>query len=177
MPLGLDILLKLVREDKLIVDLGERDLTNPEGAGFDLRVGEVYGLKGPGLLGIDTRSSSPTELVASRDRDHTFVVPAGSYYLVRTIESVNMPLYLAASISPRTTLFRCGLSLDTAKVDPGYKGQLTFGLNNTGPFEFQLELGARIAHIMFDEVIGTSNPYRGQWQGGRVSTTGVEKQT
>lgn len=176
MPLGLDILRKLIREEKLLVGLGKRDRINPEGAGFDLRLGEVYALQGPGYLGIKRRRTSPTKLIASKKRNKTLIVPPGAYYLVRTIEKLNMPQYLEASISPRTSLFRCGLSLDTAKVDPGYRGQLTFGLHNAGQFEFTLEMGARIAHIIFEEVHGAANLYQGQWQGGRVSTKKEETQ-
>lgn len=33
----------------------------------------------------------------------------------------------------------------------------------------ELEMGARIAHIIFEKVEGGGNRYRGQWQGGRVS--------
>jgi hypothetical protein len=37
MILGPVLLLKLVKEKKLVEHLAERELTNPEGAGFDLR--------------------------------------------------------------------------------------------------------------------------------------------
>jgi hypothetical protein len=39
-----------------------------------------------------------------------------------------------------------------------------------------LEMGARLIHAQFHAVSGASNLYRGQWQGGRVTTGGTEKQ-
>ena len=36
---GVDRLLQLVKEKKLVENLAERELTNPEGAGFDIRAG------------------------------------------------------------------------------------------------------------------------------------------
>ena len=42
MVLGPQLLLQLVKEKKLVEGLSERELTNPEGAGFDLRLGGVY---------------------------------------------------------------------------------------------------------------------------------------
>jgi hypothetical protein len=42
MVLGIKKLLKLVKEKKLVENLSERELKNPEGAGFDLRVGEIF---------------------------------------------------------------------------------------------------------------------------------------
>ena len=178
--LGIDILLTLVREKKLIENLSERDLTNSEGTGFDLRAGELYELLGPGYLGVDIRETSPTgkEPIAKYDEHltHKVVIPSGSSYLVRTIEIVNLPEDLLARIKPRTTLFRSGVSLETGWVNPGYKGELTFSLFNFGPFDFTLEMGARIAHIVFEPIEGRTQAYRGQWQGGRVSTEGEEKQ-
>ena len=51
MILGPKKLLQLVKTKKLVEGLSERELTNPEGAGFDLRVGEVYEISGNAFLG------------------------------------------------------------------------------------------------------------------------------
>ena len=40
MVLGPKALLQLVKKAKLVENLSERELTNPEGAGFDLRLAE-----------------------------------------------------------------------------------------------------------------------------------------
>jgi deoxycytidine triphosphate deaminase len=179
MALGLDILLKLVKEQNLVENLADRELSNPEGAGFDLRAGELYELRGPGYLGIESRETSPAQKIASYDENpgQRIVIPKGAYYLVKTLEWVNMPEDIEAWVSVRSTLFRCGVHLDSTKVNAGYRGALTFGLNNAGSFDFTLEMGSRIAHISFEEIQGGGRAYRGQWQGGRVSTEGVEKQT
>ena len=77
---------------------------------------------------------------------------------------------------PRTTTFRSGLFLRTGPVQPGYEGELTFGLKNEGPITVEIEMGARFAHVLFHEIKGSGSKYRGQWQGGRVSATKREKQ-
>ncbi len=69
-----------------------------------------------------------------------------------------------------------GIFLRTSQVTPGYKGELVFGMKNAGNVNVKIELGARIVHIMFSEVQGRTNLYRGQWQGGRVSTDKKEIQ-
>ena len=51
-----------------------------------------------------------------------------------------------------------------------------FGIVNLGPSNVEIELGARIVHAMFFEVKGKTTLYRGQWQGGRVTTRKKEKQ-
>lgn len=46
MILGPKTLLELVKKKKLVENLSERELTNPEGAGFDLRLGEAFKIIG-----------------------------------------------------------------------------------------------------------------------------------
>ncbi len=50
------------------------------------------------------------------------------------------------------------------------------GIYNFRKKSFELEMGARVIHIMFFQVEGESNLYRGQWQGGRVTTDKRENQ-
>ncbi|MBU3978930.1 2'-deoxycytidine 5'-triphosphate deaminase [Patescibacteria group bacterium] len=189
MILGPKILLKLVKEEKLVEGLSERELTNPEGAGFDLRLGEVYTISGKSFLGVTERHTADISLVKkyqksniknqnynSKLKTEQIIIKPGEFYLVKTIESVNMPDNLTASITPRSTMYRSGIFIRAGNVPPGYCGGLIFGLKNEGPVTVVVELGARIVHVQFHEVKGGGNLYRGQWQGGRVSATKKEKQ-
>ena len=203
MVLGPSLLLKLVKTKKLVENLSERELTNPEGAGFDLRLGEVYSIKGDAFLGETHRKTAEIELVAKYEDRHSgkpkahpeslargdsgvvslprmtgknIKIKPGDFFLVKTIESVNMPANLTASITPRSTTYRSGLFIRTGNVPPGYCGGLIFGLSNEGPITVEIEMGARFVHIQFSEVKGGGNMYRGQWQGGRVTTRKKEKQ-
>ena len=176
MVLGPKLLLKLVKTKKLVEGLSERELTNPEGAGFDLRLGEVYEIEGSAFLGETHRKTAEIKLVKAYKKDKSVKIKPGDFFLVKTIESVNMPQNLTASITPRSTTYRCGLYLRTGNVPPGYCGGLIFGLKNEGPITVEIEMGARFVHIQFSEVKGGGNMYRGQWQGGRVTTRKKEKQ-
>lgn len=178
MVLGPQKLLELVKKINLVENLSERELENPEGAGFDLRLGEVYLIKGNAHLGIVERKTPNIKLVAKFDpkKKKEIRIKPGDFYLTKTIEDVNMPDNLTASITPRSTTYRSGLILRSGNVPPGYCGGLTFGLYNAGPSIVTIELGARFVHIQFSEVMGKGNMYRGQWQGGRVTTKSREKQ-
>lgn len=178
MILGPKKLLELVKEIKLVEGLSERELTNPEGAGFDLRLGEVYKISGDAFLGETERKTADIELVQSYEegKRKTIEIKPGDYFLVATIEKVNMPLDLTANFKPRTTTFRSGLFLRTGNVAPGYSGKLTFGLKNEGPITVTMEMGARFVHMQVEEVLGEGSKYRGQWQGGRVAATKKEIQ-
>lgn len=178
MILGPKLLLKLVKTKKLVENLSERELTNPEGAGFDLRLGEIYEISGDAFLGETERHTPENKLVEKYEIDakKSFTFNPGDFYLVKTIETVNMPQDLTANMKPRSTTFRSGLMIRTGNVPPGYCGGLTFALKNEGPVPVTIEMGARIIHIQFENVDGGGNMYRGQWQGGRVTSSKRETQ-
>ncbi len=86
MILGPKELLYLVREKKLVEGLSERELTNPEGAGFDLRLGKLFRFKSKGFLGIDERETPKVELVAefNPNKRQSIVIKPGEYFLTET---------------------------------------------------------------------------------------------
>ena len=171
--IGTKELLRLVKEQKLVEDLCERELENPEGAGFDLRVGEVFIIgDGEAFLGETERHTPKVGSIAKYGEKKEIILKPGEFVLVKTIEKVNLPKNIAAIFRPRSTLQRCGIGLFTAAASPGYCGELTFGMANLGKNNFRLEMGTRIAHIIFFDTSENISAYRGQWQGGRVSTDG-----
>ena len=117
MILGSKKLLQLVKKINLVEGLSERELTNPEGAGFDLRLGEVYKIKGKAFLGVTERHTADIELISKLKtqssklqlKTQKITIEPGEFFLVKTVESVNMPENLTASIMPRSTTYRSGL--------------------------------------------------------------------
>lgn len=178
MILGVDELLKLVNEKNLVENLSERELSDPEGAGFDLRIGELYEVVGQGFLHIETRKTPELKLIAKYEEGKSKKVrlEPNKAYLMKTMEKVNTPENLQGLIFPRSTLYRSGIVLRAGVDTPGYCGDLFFGLFKFGESEFEIEMGSRVAHIVFFEVKGKSRPYKGQWQGGRASADEEEKQ-
>lgn len=174
--------LELNKNHKLVENLDKREL-NPEGLGIDVRVGEVYMIGGEGFLGIKDRETPKIRKIEGPK----VVLNPGDYFLVKTMEKVRVPgekilidgkkFFLMLDVYPRSTLQRSGIYLMTTKTDPGYHGELTFAMANLGTAPFKLEIGARIANLVFKKAEGDlSRAYGGQWRGGRVSTKGREKQ-
>lgn len=185
--LGIDEIHKRVNKDKLIENLGNRDLNNPEGVGIDLRLGSVHKIiKGGAFIEADPSTHyvrSGQAVYGKRKGVETkqvnkdwIVIKPGEYYLVQTVESINTPLDLMPIVHVRTSLFRAGLLLLNSKTDPGYCGPLTMGLTNLSPFAVKLQIGARICNIVFHKITGKTIKYRGQHQGGRVSPKKTERQ-
>jgi deoxycytidine triphosphate deaminase len=171
-------LLQLVKEKKLVEGLCERERKNPEGAGFDLRLGAVHRIFGEAFLGIEERHTASAETLAefNPQKREKITINPGECYLVTTYEKVNLPPHITANFWLRSTLYRSGIILSGGNVAPGYEGTLSFLLYNAGKCRVEIELGARIVHILFWEVKGKTNLYRGQWKGGRVTAPHKEKQ-
>ncbi len=177
--IGIHEVVRRIKEDNLITGLGGRDLSNPEGTGIDLRLGAVHKMiesgayiEADGATSLGKRRGVKTEeLYRLKDGDvqDELVIKPGDYYLVQTAETIHTPLDLMPMVYPRSSLFRAGLLLLATKTDPGYEGQLTFGLVNLGKFDVKLQLGARICNIVFHKIEGDVIGYRGQHQGGRIS--------
>lgn len=187
-------ILELNERYKLIENLSERELKNPEGAGIDLRVGEVYEIAGDSFLAADNSSrarySPKIKPIGdiSKDGNKLITLEPRQYFLVTTMETIYSPAekikfdkdfpeaYLKPIIYPRSSLQRGGVSLHFTKTDPGYRGKLTFGIKNLGEHDFRFELGSRMFNIEFEPVIGEiSRAYSGQHQGGRVTSDGKKE--
>lgn len=140
------------------------DPSRVQGAGADLAVDKLYELKS----GAELRRKGRSLPELGEHAADAYSLAPGKYYLCTTMERVNMPKDLVAFILPRSTLFRCGVSLRTAVVDPGYKGILTLGIRNESEHVFNLEGGSRICQIVFSEVRGEAENYQGKYQGGKV---------
>ena len=179
MILGHSELKKLIKKHNLVTNLSEREVKNPVGCVFDLRLKKIYSLKGKAFLGINERETPDLIEEASYNpkKSSSFIFKPGKYYLTKTIEEVNLPENIAAVFKSRSTTFRLGLAIRTGIADPGYHGALYFGVINESNIPIEVELGARFVQIYFHEIKGKAiNIYKGKWQGGRGSTKGREKQ-
>ena len=150
-----------IRVGRLLVGYGPGSI---QGAGVDLRIGRLFSPASGASMGLEGRVLPEMREV----KGATYDLAPGSYSLCLTMERVHMPQDLVAFIYPRSTLFRCGVGLRTAVVDPGYEGPLTLGMKNEGAHLFTLEKGARIAQIVFAEILEGATNYEGRYQGGKV---------
>src|SRR3989338_2652486 len=104
----------LVEHEKLVEDLHKDELQNAVGTGFDFRVGELYAIERDTHVGQDSRVTPDTKLIASFGGTVSFhILAPGEYYLVKTVEKVNLPEGIMLVFYPRSTFFRSGVSLHT----------------------------------------------------------------
>jgi len=165
-------------ESRPIEGLSQREIETPEGLGYDLRVSEIFELNGRGHLGVTLRNTPDTISLGrlSSDGEKSISLESGKCYLVQTLETVSFSALVGGLIFPRSTLFRSGVLLQSSVVPSGYVGPLTFGLAVLSSAGFEIELGARFAHLVVVEVGDGATMYEGQWNGGRVSAITPEVQ-
>lgn len=191
MVLGADRILEMVRfgvdvEDHitgsilkkpLIEHLGHDQIEGIEGTTADLRLGAIYRPVGNARLMRESRITPEIEKLMdiTEAPDGVFTIRPGDYLLFQTIEQVNLPGDLFAYIRPRTTMIRSGIPLQTAFISPNYQGNLTVGMKHQGVADVEIQMGFRILSIAFFPIEGKAVPYRGVWQGDRVSTNGKEE--
>jgi dCTP deaminase len=91
------------------------------------------------------------------EKGQYFDLLPGEYISVSTLESITMPNDLMATLYPRSSTNRKGLSVDlTGIIDSGYKGQLTIPVrNNTRSQIIRLYPGERFCQVTFEDLTHT----------------------
>ncbi|MDN7025483.1 dCTP deaminase [Methanoculleus sp. FWC-SCC1] len=95
------------------------------------------------------------------------VLPKGACTLVHSIEWVELPTDVAATLRCRSSFARRGVLLGGGFVDPGFRGQLTLCLVNAGSEDVCLEQGNRVVQMIMQTVLNGDTLYQGRYQDSR----------
>lgn len=120
--------------------------------GYDVRVGnEWVTYKGVTCFGAHQPldPANVTEDEVYRVRRNEFVLPAGGFVLAHTMETLSMPRDVVGKVTDKSSLARCGITLQTTVLEPGWSGQVTLEIYNNSPRSVLLRAGQGIAQILF----------------------------
>jgi dCTP deaminase len=95
---------------------------------------------------------------------HDMVLPRGTCTLVPTLEWVELPMDLAATLRCRSSFGRKGVLIAAGFVDPGFRGQLTLCLVNMGADDVPVYKNNRVVQMIIQEVKGGNRLYDGRYQ-------------
>jgi dCTP deaminase len=85
--------------------------------------------------------------------------------LIVTAERLEIPANILGTIHLKSSLCREGLIGSFAVIDPGFRGNLTLLLFNSGDSSIRINKNEPIAQIIFHKTEGTSSkPYNGRYQ-------------
>ncbi len=119
----------------------------PNGVELTLQRVEVH--EGSGAIAFDNSERKlPRTMNIDFDSEGWVHLPKGSYKIVFN-EIVNIPKNIAAIAKPRSSLLRCGATVETAIWDAGYSGRsesLLVVYNENG---FRVRKNARVLQLLF----------------------------
>lgn len=117
--------------------------------GLELTLKEIKTIEGIGAVDFDNSERKlPGGRLLKFDDEGWVQLPAGIYKVLFN-EVVNIPKNLAAIAKPRSTLIRCGVTLETAVWDAGYRGRSESMLVVYNQAGFRLKKDARIMQLLF----------------------------
>ena len=92
---------------------------------------------------------------------------AGAYVITYN-EVVHLPRDIMALARPRSSLFRCGVSISTGVWDAGYSGRSQSLLVVYNPQGVRLQRDARIVQLVFLQLTRETEGYHGIYQGENI---------
>lgn len=146
------------------IDLAEQVQSN----GFDLTLRDVALLQSAGRIAISNSQRLLPDLAPLMFDGRGFIDLMPGIYTITYNEIVHMPKDIMALATPRSSLLRCGVTVNTAVWDAGYSGRsqsLMVVYNSQG---FRLQQNARIVQLVFFRLTGETEGYRGVYQGENI---------
>lgn len=162
-----DIYILLKQEPPLVegcINIEEQVQPN----GIDLTLREVALLQSPGRIGVENskRQVSALAPLIFDGLDFIDLIPAA--YIITYNEIVHLPENIMALARPRSSLLRCGVTVDTAVWDAGYYGRSQSLMVVYNPQGIRLQRNARIVQLLFLQLTRETEVYRGAYQGENI---------
>jgi len=135
----------------------------------ELTLKKIEAFKTAGALALDNKERilPETEEIFFDGSDWADLQPGA--YLVTFNEIVDIPRDVAALARPRSTLLRCGASLETALWDPGYRGRSQSLLVVHNQSGLRLKRNARLMQLVFMRLDrAAEKAYSGIYQGENI---------
>jgi dUTP pyrophosphatase len=132
--------------------------------GVDLTIDTIWILTDSGSLGSPgSRPRLASRGTVDRESDGSYYLRSGSY-VASLHERLAMPRHVMAIARPRSTLLRCGVTVETAVFDAGYRGKPEVLLLIMNPNGFRLASDAAVCQLVFFTLTEEVEGYRGLYQ-------------
>lgn len=135
------------------IDVTVRDIAVPGSAGT-IAIENVH-RRLPNLSGLEFDSQGYIDL-------------SPGPYLITLNEIVNLPTNVMALARPRSSLLRCGVTIETAVWDAGYSGRSQALLVVHNESGFRLQKDSRVLQLVFFRLTGKTEAYHGKYQGENI---------
>ena len=136
--------------------------------GIDLTLREVALLQSSGKIAVMDSQRLISDLTPLVFDGLDFIDLMPGAYIITYNEIVHLPKNVMALAMPRSSLLRCGVTVNTAVWDAGYSGRsqsLMVVYNSQG---FRLQRNARIVQLVFLRLTRETEGYHGAYQGENI---------
>jgi len=158
-----DIHRLLQQEPPLIEDyINLEEQVQPNG--FDLTLREVALLQSSGKIAVKDSQRLVSDLAPLVFDGMGFIDLVAGAYIITYNEIVHLPKNIMALAMPRSSLLRCGVTVNTAVWDAGYSGRSQSLMIVYNPQGFRLQRNARIVQLVFLELAQETEGYQGVYQ-------------
>jgi dUTP pyrophosphatase len=136
--------------------------------GFDLTLKELATIPTDGQIAISNAQRIIPALTPLIYDDAGFVSLMAGAYAVIFNEIVNLPKNIMALGAPRSSLLRCGVTIQNAVWDAGYGGRSQALLVVHNPAGFRVQRNARVDQLVFFQLADQTEAYSGRYQGENI---------
>lgn len=135
---------------------------------FDLTLRDIALLQSGGTIAVKNSQRQVSSLSPLMFDGLGFIdLPAGVYSITYN-EIIHLPKDVMALATPRSSLLRCGVTVNTAVWDAGYSGRSQSLMVVYHPQGFRLERNARIVQLVFFKLTAETGGYQGTYQGENI---------
>ena len=132
--------------------------------GVDLTLREVALLQSSGKIAVKDSQRLVSDLAPLVFDGMGFIDLVAGVYIITYNEIVHLPKNIMALAMPRSSLLRCGVTVNTAVWDAGYSGRSQSLMVVYNPQGFRLQRNARIVQLVFLELAQETEGYQGVYQ-------------
>ena len=162
-----DIQRLLQQEPPLIEDyINLEEQVQPNG--IDLTLREVSMLQSSGKIAVKDKQRLVSDTTPLVFDGLNFIDLMPGAYIITYNEIVHLPKNVMALATPRSSLLRCGVTINTAVWDAGYSGRSQSLMVVYNPRGFRLQRNARIVQLVFLQLTQETEGYQGAYQGENI---------
>jgi dUTP pyrophosphatase len=133
--------------------------------GFDLTLQQIAALHSRGTIGVSNSQRVLSDLSTLNFDESGFIDLTPGSYTITYNEIVHIPTDVMALATPRSSILRCGVTINTAVWDAGYSGRSQSLMVVYNPHGFRLQKNARVLQLIFFKLTGETEGYKGIYQG------------
>ncbi|MBS3067090.1 deoxyuridine 5'-triphosphate nucleotidohydrolase [Candidatus Micrarchaeota archaeon] len=134
-------------------------------AGVDLTLKSVHAFKNAGKIDFDNKERKISDTEQLEFKNDELHLAKGAYKVIFN-EYVRIPSDAAAFCYPRSSLLRCGATLECAVWDPGYEGRSEALLIVANEHGITFKKNAKIGQLVFVKLVEPAKQlYEGVYKG------------